>query len=49
MGLVNYFLPMECDKDIGGVSGYMGLYFDDKARKDKEFEQEICKGRNRYE
>ena len=28
MGLVNYYLPMENDSKIGGVSGFMGLYFD---------------------
>jgi chitin synthase len=36
MGLVNYFLPMEYDKHIGGVSGYMGLYFDEEARLKKK-------------
>lgn len=30
MGLVNYFKAMEADKNIGGVSGFMGLYFDNE-------------------
>ena len=28
-GLVNYFRGMEADGNIGGLSGYMGLYFDE--------------------
>jgi len=30
-GLVKYFSAMECDDNIGGVSGFLGLYFDLKA------------------
>ena len=26
-GLVNYFKGMEADENIGGLSGYLGLYF----------------------
>ena len=28
-GLVNYFKGMEADENIGGLSGYLGLYFDE--------------------
>ena len=42
MGLVNYYLPMENDKHIGGVSGFMGLYFDNKARIEREWEVYKC-------
>ena len=35
MGLVNYFKFMETDKNVGGVSGFMGLYTDDNENKDK--------------
>ena len=28
MGLVKYFLAMESDDNIGGVAGFLGLYFD---------------------
>lgn len=28
-GLLNYYKALESDNSIGGVSGYMGLYFDE--------------------
>ncbi|KRX08247.1 hypothetical protein PPERSA_01177 [Pseudocohnilembus persalinus] len=40
LGLVNYFRAMEADKNVGGVSGFMGLYFADKEQEEKYFKKE---------
>ncbi len=37
-GIVKYFQSMEDDDKIGGVSGFMGLYFADKSEDEKEAE-----------
>jgi hypothetical protein len=28
MGIVNYYKAMELDPNLGGVCGFMGLYYD---------------------
>ena len=28
-GIVNYYLSLESQPDVGGLAGYMGLYYDD--------------------
>jgi len=33
MGIVRYFQAFESDPNIGGVSGFMGLYNDETLRK----------------
>ncbi len=33
-GILKYFLAMEGDPNIGGVCGFLGLYFDDKKKKE---------------
>jgi hypothetical protein len=30
MGIVNYYKAMELDPNIGGVCGFMGLYYEGK-------------------
>jgi chitin synthase len=34
-GVFQYFRAMEKDDQIGGVSGFMGLYFNEEAREEK--------------
>lgn len=35
-GIYNYFKAMESDSQIGGVSGFMGLYYDHDARTENK-------------
>jgi len=38
-GIFKYFCALEGDKNIGGVSGYMGLYFEEQSNEEKEEEK----------
>lgn len=40
MGLVNYFKALEADPRVGGVSGFMGLYFEEKNEEYYKYEIE---------
>lgn len=33
MGIVNYFKALESNPNLGGVSGFMGVKFDDNIRE----------------
>jgi chitin synthase len=50
LGIVNYYKALEGDENLGGVSGFLGLYFDveeedetekEKNRKKKEEKEKI--------
>ncbi|KRX06345.1 hypothetical protein PPERSA_04958 [Pseudocohnilembus persalinus] len=43
MGLVNYYKALEGDPHIGGVSGFMGLYFDGETDEYKEYAYKLMK------